>query len=49
MGQSRNVIVLLMVAAAIIGYLWLSQPLMPETPVNIAPTVPPASAPAPAP
>jgi hypothetical protein len=48
MGQSRNVIVLLIVAAAIIGYLWLSQPLMPETPVS-APTVPPASVPAPAP
>jgi hypothetical protein len=49
MGQSRNVIVLLIVVSAIVGYLWLSQPLMPEAPVSTAPTVPPASVPAPAP
>jgi hypothetical protein len=48
MGQSRNLIVLLIVVSAILGYLWLSQPLMPEAPVNTTPTVPPASAPAPA-
>ena len=49
MGQSRSLIVLLIVVLAIAGYLWLSQPLMPEAPVSTTPTVPPASVPAPAP
>lgn len=47
MGQSRSLVVLLIVVLAIVGYLWLSSSLTPPA-VSTTPTVPPAAAPAPA-
>jgi hypothetical protein len=50
MGQSRSLIVLLIVVMAIIGYLWLNQSFTTaQGPVSTTPAVPPAAAPAPAP
>jgi hypothetical protein len=50
MDYSKSLIVLLIVVLAIVGYLWLNQSLTSaEGPVSTTPSVPPASAPAPAP
>jgi hypothetical protein len=49
MGHSRSLIVFLIVTLAIVGYLALLSLGPAQGPVSTAPTVPPASAPAPAP
>jgi hypothetical protein len=48
MGHSRNLIVFLIVVASILGYLALSSLGPGQGPVSTTPTVPPATAPAPA-
>ena len=49
MGQSRSLIVFLIVVLAILGYLGLSSLGPAEGPVSTTPSVPPASAHGPAP